>query len=477
MSEHAARADGGGEGAPARAAAVRAIAAVIGAGRSLEAALAQPGAGAAKTASDAERAHVQALAFGTVRFLPRLKRVAVRLLARRWEDHAPELQALLLLGLYQMEYARTPPHAAVSTTVEAARLLGHARAAGFVNACLRRFQREREALLAHADATLAGRTAHPEWLVAALERDWGPQAERVLAANNAHPPLVLRANARRTTTAALAAALAADGHVAHTVGFAPRALVLEKPVDVRTLPQFRDGLCSVQDAAAQLAAAFLEARPGERVLDACAAPGGKACHLLEEVPDLAELVALDVDAERAERIRSNLARLDLTANVVVADALADDWWDGRPFDRILLDAPCSGTGVIRRHPDIKLLRRPADVGALAERQRRLLDRLWAKLAPGGRLVYASCSVLKAENAGVVGAFLAATPGAVDVTESARLRLRVPRPPERSAAAPGYALLPGTADTDGFYYACLEKARGEADGATAPRVEAARQPAF
>jgi 16S rRNA (cytosine967-C5)-methyltransferase len=195
------------------------------------------------------------------------------------------------------------------------------------------------------------------------------------------------------------------------------------------------------------------------VLDACAAPGGKACHLLEEVPDLGALIALDVDAARAARVRENLARLGLEGDVIVGDALADDWWDGRQFDRILLDAPCSGTGVVRRHPDIKLLRRAADVGPLAERQRRLLDALWRKLAPGGRLVYASCSVLRAENGDVVAGFLAATPGAADVTESARLLLPgLPRSPDAGSRNPhpGYALLPGAADTDGFYYACLEQ---------------------
>jgi 16S rRNA (cytosine967-C5)-methyltransferase len=444
------------EGAGSRAAAARAVAAVLGAGRTLEAALvvATP-----RAWGEIDRAQVQALAFGTVRWLLRLRRVATQLLARRWEDHPVELQAVLLVGLYQLEYARTPPHAAVSTTVEAARLLGQARASGLVNACLRRFQRERDALLAKADASTAGRTAHPEWLVSALERDWGPAAATVLDANNEHPPLWLRANARRTTTAALAEALAAGGHATTPCPFAPRALRLERPVDVRALAPFTAGECSVQDAAAQLAAPLLDAQPGMRVLDACAAPGGKACHLLEEVPGLARLVALDVDAERAARIRENLGRLGLHADVVVADALADDWWDGQPFDRILLDAPCSGTGVVRRHPDIKLLRRPADVGPLAERQRQLLDAQWRRLAPGGRLVYASCSVLRAENADVVAAFLAATPGAVDVTESARLPVPgLPRSPDAGSrnSRPGYALLPGAADTDGFYYACLEK---------------------
>jgi 16S rRNA (cytosine967-C5)-methyltransferase len=443
------------EGAGARAAAARAVASVLAAGRTLEAAL--PGA-ALPAFGTVDRAQVQALAYGTVRWCLRLRRIATGLLARRWEDHPPELQALLLVGLYQLESARTPPHAAVSATVEASRLVGQARAAGLVNACLRRFQRERDELVARADATPAGRTAHPEWLVAALERDWGGATPGILEVNNAHPPLWLRANARRTGAEALATALAAAGHPSTPCAFAPRALKLERPVDVRELAPFVAGECSVQDAAAQLAAPLLDARPGQRVLDACAAPGGKTCHLLEEVPGV-EVVALDVESARAARIRENLARLGLEAAVTVGDALADDWWDGRPFDRILLDVPCSGTGVIRRHPDIKLLRRAADVGPLVERQRALLAAQWRRLAPGGRLVYSSCSVLVAENAGVVGAFLAEAADAVDVTESARLSIPgLPRSPAARIPGPGLALLPGPSDTDGFFYACLEKRR-------------------
>jgi 16S rRNA (cytosine967-C5)-methyltransferase len=444
------------DGTGSRAAAVRAVAAVLGAGVTLEAALAAElgdGRGAA------DRALTQALAYGAIRFGHRLGRVAGAMLPRPFETLAMELQALLLVGLYQLEYARTAAHAAVSTTVEAARHVGEARASGLVNALLRRFQRERAALLAVADATRAGQSSHPEWLVAALERDWPEHAAAILAANNEHPPLTLRANARRTTTEALAAELAAGGHGSRAVPFAPRALVLANPVDVRELPAFIAGRCSVQDAAAQLAAPLLGVGRGARVLDACAAPGGKACHLLEEVPDLAELVAADLDARRAARIGDNLSRLGLVASVRVADALDPAALDGASFDGILLDAPCSGTGVIRRHPDIKFLRRASDLAALAARQRSLLEALWPRLRPRGRLLYASCSVLAAENAAVVADFLRRTPEAVDVTESASLA--VPgMPPLPSMAGPGIALLPGGAGTDGFYYACLQRGRAD-----------------
>jgi 16S rRNA (cytosine967-C5)-methyltransferase len=434
-----------------RSGAVRAVAAVLGVGHTLEAALARQGA----TLSAADRAQAMALAFGALRFGHRLKHVAMALLPKPWDRQTPELQALLLLGLYQLEYGTTPAHAAVSTTVETARVVGEARAAGLVNACLRRFQRERTALLARADATLAGRSSHPEWYAEALARDWPDAAAAILEADNAHPPLTLRANRQRIDTAALADRLEAGGHALRQVPFAPCALVLEQPLDVRELAEFRAGLCSVQDAAAQLAAPLLGAGPGMRVLDACAAPGGKTCHLLEAEPDLDALVALDVDPARARRIEENLDRLALDARVVVGDALDPAVLAGERFDRILLDAPCSGTGVIRRHPDIKWLRRPADLAALARRQRALLDALWARLLPGGRLLYATCSVLKAENAVVVAGFLAATPTAVEVTESASLGIPG-LPPGPAAGQPGLALLPGINGTDGFYYACIER---------------------
>jgi len=443
------------EGVQSRVAAARAIAAVFG-GQTLERALASGREAAAGANSGAsERAHAQALAFGALRFGHRLKHVLQALLERPWEQQAPELRALLLVGLYQLEYAGTAPHAAVSTTVEAARSLGQGRAAGLVNAVLRRFQRERVSLLAQADGTLAGRSSHPEWFTETIARERGELAPAILAANNEHPPLCLRANVARTSAAELADRLEAEGHAVRLVPFAPAAVVLERPIDVRSLQVFQQGLCSVQDAAAQLAAPLLAARPGERVLDACAAPGGKTCHLAESVPGLGELIALDIDAARALRIDENLARLGLTATVRVGAVEDPNVLGDARFDRILLDAPCSGSGVIRRHPDIKWLRRPSDLPALAERESALLASLWPRLAPGGRLLYATCSVFRAEGATAIDRFLAATPGAVDVTESASLQLTGLAAPE-SPGETGLTLLPGIAGTDGFYYACLER---------------------
>ncbi len=367
----------------------------------------------------------------------------------------PEVRALMLVGLFQLLHGTTPEHAAVSETVEAARALGRPRAAGLVNAILRRFQRESEALVARAHHSRAARRAHPEWMLDAFARDWGDLSEAIAAAGNLEPPMWLRVNARRGTRDHYRVRLEAAGQAAESCEFAPEALRLAEPTDVNSLPGFADGDVSVQDAAAQLAPRFLAAEPRMRVLDACAAPGGKACHALELEPGLAELVALDVNAGRVERIEANLSRLGLHARVVVGDAANPAaWWDGRPFERILLDVPCSGTGVIRRHPDIKLLRHADDIPRYAAQQAALLSSCYGLLATGGRLVYASCSILKAENAEVVGSFLAAESSAVDVTESARLLLPGGLPWQ--VAGPGCALPSGAADADGFYYACLEK---------------------
>jgi 16S rRNA (cytosine967-C5)-methyltransferase len=436
-------------GAGSRAAAARAVAAVLGEGLMLEAALE-----AARPAAT-DRPFAQALAFGSLRFGHRMRRVAVQLLPRPWDDQKPIVQALLLVGLYQLEYAGTAPHAAVSATVAAARMVGATPAAGLINACLRRYQRERDALLAVADETVAGRYSHPDWFAEQLVRDWPEHWERLLEANNAHPPLTLRARHGRISRDTLAAELADAGFETHAVPFAPNALDLAVPTDVRALAPFIAGRCSVQDAAAQLAAPLLGLAPGQRVLDACAAPGGKTGHVLETCPGLTEVVAVDIDARRAQRIRDNLTRLGLQADIRIGDAADPAIVGDRSYDRILLDAPCSGTGVIRRHPDIKWLRRPRELPGLVARQRALLDALWRRLKPGGRLVYATCSVLRVENAGVIRGFLSATGDAVDVTESASLA--IPGLPPRSVGrGPGLVLLPGYAGTDGFYYACLER---------------------
>ena len=431
-----------------RAAAALLVAGVAAGGRTLDDLL----AGDADEGS--ARGLKRSLAYGTLRWHFRLLAILRRLADRPPEQLPPPLLALVEVGLFQLLSGETPPHAAVAETVEAARELGHARAAGFVNAVLRRFQREREAILAAVDADLAARTAHPRWLVEALQRDRPAQAESVLEAGNVHPPLWLRVNRRRWTPEAAAGALEAAGFAVTRHALAPDALRVDPPADVHALPGFAEGRLSVQDPAAQLAVELLGPRAGERILDACAAPGGKTCHVLERVEGGCELTALDSSQERLGRVRDSLARLGLDAEVRQGDAAAPGtWWDGRPYDRILLDVPCSATGVIRRHPDIKLLRRARDIPALARRQSALLQATWELLAPGGTLLYTSCSVLRAENEEVVGRFLVGTPGARDDTPR-RTAGWPSRPPP--AEGPGYALMPGEADADGFYYACLLK---------------------
>jgi 16S rRNA (cytosine967-C5)-methyltransferase len=406
-------------------------------GRSLDAALTFD-----PQATRQERGLLRALTYDSIRWYLRLDALLDRLLARPGQKLEPNVRALAIVGLCQLLYTEIPAHAAVAETVEAARHLGHARAAGFINAVLRRCQREHEQLGAQIDRDVAVRTAHPRWLVDALEADWGEQAEALLAANNQRPPFWVRVNRRRMSGAQYRARLAASGIAVANSMYDDEALLLADAVDVADLPGFADGDVSIQDAAAQLGARLVAPEPGERVLDACAAPGGKTGHLLELQPELAELVAVDVSSERLTRIADNLHRLGLSATLAAGDATEPaGWWDGRPFQRILLDVPCSATGVIRRHPDIKLLRRRDDIAPLAARQLQLLRSVWALLAPGGRLVYASCSALQAETVAVVEAFKATDAQARETTAAVRIAA-------------------GTAGMDGFYYACLEKTEGQ-----------------
>jgi len=430
-----------------RAAAADLVASVVHEGRSLDELL------AGDKDDGGARGFKRALAYGTLRWHLRLDALLQRLADRPPQRMPPRLRALIEVGLFQLMSGETAPHAAVAETVGAARDMGFSGAAGFVNAVLRRYQREHEAIHAAVDADLALRTAHPRWLVDRLQRQYGDATPAILDANNAHPPMWLRVNRRRSSVAEATEALTGAGFEVHRHALAPDALRVEPPADVRRLPGFAEGCISVQDAAAQLAVELLQPQPGERILDACAAPGGKTCHVLERVDDDCHLTALDVSEARLALVRDGLTRLGLVADVRVGDA-ADPagWWDGQRYDRILLDVPCSATGVIRRHPDIKLLRRASDVAALARRQDRLLASAWRMLAPGGTLLYTSCSVLREENEDVVGRFLAVTPSARDQTP-----LLTPDWPSRPpGAGPGYAIRPGEADLDGFYYACLTR---------------------
>ncbi len=424
-----------------RAAAAGVLGEVL-AGRSLAQAL--PPALAAVAGRD--RGLLRELSYGTLRDSPRLLALLDRLLEKPLRDKDGDVKGLLMCGLYQLEVLRVPDHAAVSATVNAARALGKPWARGLVNAVLRRFQREREILLGCLDEAAAA--SHPGWLYRELLRQWPDRAPEILEANNSPPPMTLRVNARRCSRDAYLARLESHGISARPGGISPHAVYLDEPREVVDLPGFTDGEVSVQDEAAQLAALLLKPAPGERILDACAAPGGKACHLLELQPGLAELVAMDSDGERLDRVRENLARLRLPATVTSADARCPpgELFSGR-FQGILVDAPCSATGVIRRNPDIKLLRRADDIEGFARQQLDILAGVWPLLAEGGRLLYATCSVLSGENSDVVERFLADTPGAEPLPLVA---------PWGVEAGSGRQLLPAHGGPDGLFYAMLGK---------------------
>jgi 16S rRNA (cytosine967-C5)-methyltransferase len=432
-------------GAKARALAAEVVDAVVSDGRSLDAAIAER----ESRVPPADRALVRMLAYGVLRNHWQLQAWIAQLVSRPFRKRDSVINALLAVGLFQLTDTRVPDHAAVSQTVEAARVLRRPKLAGVVNACLRRFQRED---LAATDSEEV-RWNHPAWLIERLRKDWPGDADAILDANNQRAPMWLRANARRATAAEYRERLADAGIEATLQEGVPDAVRLAEPRPVDDLPGFGDGDASVQDGAAQIAARWLMLGEPRRVLDACAAPGGKSGHIAELGGDDLDLVALDSDADRLERVRENHDRLGLDATIVAGDASKPgEWWNGEPFDAILLDAPCSATGVIRRHPDIKLLRREADIDELSALQAKILDALWPTLVPGGRLLYVTCSVLAAENDTIVSRFLASRD---DAEEDAVLPNYNIRDVMRAKAC-GYQVLPGTAGMDGFYYACLVK---------------------
>lgn len=432
-------------GANIRAEAARTLARVVFDGVSLRAAF---DARASRNADPRDRALLSATLFASARWWLRFDAVLGQLLERGLPDKARDIHALLVLGFVQIEIMRMPEYAVVAACVDAARLLGQPRHAGLVNAVLRRYLRERPTLLAQADRDDVSRHAHPRWLIERIKADWPRDAESIFEENNREALLTLRVNRRRCAREDLLGRLELAGVAAHAPLHLVDAIVLEESTDVSRLPGFTEGHFSVQDGAAQQVADLLDLHDGQRVLDACAAPGGKSAHALERAR--IDLTALDSDAGRLPRLRENLTRLGLEAHVVHGDASRpEDWWDGQQFDRILLDAPCSATGIIRRQPDIKLHRRAADIAPLAAIQARLGAALWPMLAPGGKLLYATCSVLRAENEATVARLL-------DICSNAKA-LPIHDRHGRAAGA-GRQNLPGHKGMDGFYYAILEKTR-------------------
>ena len=431
-----------GEGAGVRASAARTLDAVLHGGRSLKAELAVV---LPTLADPRDRALLEAIVFAALRAHGRYAAVLAQWMPKPPGRRDGMLRALLYVGFAQVDALQLPPHAAVAATVEAARALGRSHQSGLVNALLRRALRDG---LPPGAAALAW----PDWLLQQLRVDWPQHADAIIEASAQPGPLWLRVNRRLGSVDAVLARLVGSRIEAQTVPQCVDGLRIDAPVPVSALPGFADGEMSVQDGSAQLVADALAPVPGARVLDACAAPGGKAAHLLERDPGL-RLLALDSDPRRLERVRSTLARLSLDGGHVrlrAADATdVAAWWDGAPFDTILLDAPCSATGVVRRQPDILLHRRATDIDALVVLQSRLLDALWPTLAVGGSLVYATCSILRRENDGQVAAFLART---VDARlESLDERFGHAIPVEGSH---GHARqrLPGEGGMDGFFYA-------------------------
>ena len=386
------------------------------------------------------------LCYGTVRWHPRLMFFYYQLLEKPLKTKDHDLQSLILVGLYQLLFTRVPPHAVISETVAATSALDKKWARGLVNGVLRNFQRQQESLLEQVKENPIASSAHPRWFLKAIQKAWPEQWQQIIDANNQRPPMTLRVNQQKTTVAEYQQQLRAEGIESASCQFSGHGITLSSPCDPLTLPGFGQGFVSVQDEAPQLSADLLELKPGEHILDACAAPGGKTCHLLETEPTI-KLHAVEKEAERSKRIVENLSRLQLKAKVSIADVGdRSSWWDGQPFDRILLDAPCSATGVIRRNPDIKLLRTREDIVKLSQLQLQLLQAVWPTLKPGGTLLYATCSVLPQENEAVIAQF----------SETSRFIIKPIVADWGIQQKYGRQLLPTTGQHDGFYYALLQK---------------------
>lgn len=383
-----------------------------------------------------DRSFIQQLCYGTLRFYLRLEWLAKQLLQKPLVVPDAEVSALILIGLYQLLYLTTPAYAALSATVEASKQLKKAWASKLINALLRNFERQRTVLLAQAEHNLVAHTAHPAWLLKRIQQAYAQDWQTICLINNQQAPLTLRVNQQKISRADYLQKLPTHHLVAEITPLSSSGLCLQQAVAVEILPGFATGEVSVQDEAAQLAATLLDLQVGQRVLDACAAPGGKTAHILEIQPTI-KLVAVEISARRAEKIHENLRRLDLRAEILIADAAdSKQWWDNTLFDRILLDAPCSATGVIRRHPEIKLLLHSKTIDALVATQQRLLAALWPLLKSDGILLYATCSILPEENQQQIAHFLRSY-------SDARLLQ------ERQ-------LLSQLDGHDGFYYASMKK---------------------
>ena len=398
--------------------------------------------------SPQDKSFIKELCYGVCRWYPLLDEIVKSLLQQPLRKKDSDIQAVLLLGIYQLQFTRTPDHAAINESVQTVSALKKVWAKKLVNGVLRRYQREQEALFGAAKVKTP--SAHPTWLVQHINQYWPAQAEAIFAANNEHPPLTLRVNQQYASREAYQQQLGEQDVVVEPAPFSEQGLYCQTPLSVTDLPGFAEGAVSVQDESAQLAASLLKLAPGQSVLDACCAPGGKTCHIAESQPDLARLVALDSEERRLVRVHENLARLKCQAKVICGDATQPKmWWDGKAFDRLLLDAPCSATGIIRRQSDIKLLRQPDHIEALATLQLAMLNALWPLLNEGGLLVYATCSILPIENTQVVAKFVSSQEDCIHDKIEADWGIEQEY---------GRQLLPQINGHDGFYYARLQKVK-------------------
>lgn len=394
-----------------------------------------------------DRAFIQALCYGVCRQYHRLDFILQQLLSKSLRNKDTDIKVVLLMGLYQLQYMRVKPHAAVSETV-AVVAKKKSWAKGLINGVLRQYIREQESVESKADQFFPALISHPQWLVNRIELDWTEQAKEILQQNNQQPPMVLRVNLAKITQSAYSELLAKNEIEAETVSFCSSAIKLTQAVGVEKLPGFSEGMVSVQDTAAQLTAELLEVKSGHSVLDLCAAPGGKTAAVLERQSDAVSMLAVDIDENRLSRVKDNLLRLQLQARVVVGDATNPrQWANSETFDRILVDAPCSAIGVIRRHPDIKLLRRESDIEELQLIQQKILKAAWGLLKPGGVLLYATCSILKQENEQQIEGFLSQQSDASEIVINADWGIK---------RKFGRQVLTGDQDMDGFYYAKLLK---------------------
>lgn len=397
-----------------------------------------------------DRALVQELCYGVLRWWLRLQWLLRQLLQKPMKSKDRDLEMLILVGFYQLLYMRTPSHAAVAETVNGAKSLGKPWATGLINGILRNLIRNQDELLDAVSEDISAQLSSPQWLLEEIQKAWPQQWRAILQAANDRPPMCLRVNHKQCSRADYAEKLMADSIPAKPISQVKTGLVLDSARDVFALPGFEDGLVSVQDGGAQLAAGLMDLKPGQSVLDLCAAPGGKTCHILEMAPDDVSMTAVDISSKRLQRVQENLDRLGLEATLYTGDAVRPSGeWAKQEYDRILLDVPCSATGVIRRHPDIKLLRRPEDIGSLAGLQRQIMQSAWSLLKPGGVLVYVTCSLLPQENEEQIGYFLSNNPDASELCIEASWG---------HGRNFGRQTLPGEETMDGFFYARIQKQR-------------------